>query len=131
MVDDHMVEIVNDVYQYFNENPNVNCHNGQAISMDEVNVINHYQKLIEDSKISLYPCCNSFTKLLATMKFYNLKVKNGWNNTSLTQFLKLLREMLPKENRLPDSAYATKRLIKSLGLDYEIEHAFQNNCILY
>ena len=39
--------------------------------------------------------------------------------------------MLPKENTLSDSAYAPKRLIKSLGLDYEMIHACQNDCILY
>ena len=42
MVDDHMVQMVNDVYQYFNENPYVNCDNGQAASMDEINDIKHY-----------------------------------------------------------------------------------------
>ena len=99
--------------------------------MNEMNDINHYQKLIEDAKTPLYPGCTSFTKLLTTMKLYNLKVKNGWSNTSLTQLLKLLREMLPKENTLPNSIYATKRLIKSLGLDYEMIHACQNDCILY
>ena len=58
-------------------------------------------------------------------------MKNGWFDTSLTQLLKLLREMLPKENTLLDSAYAAKRLIKTLGLDYEMIHACQNDCILY
>ena len=42
MVDDHMVQLVNDIYQYFNENPYVNCDKGQAASMDEMNDINHY-----------------------------------------------------------------------------------------
>ena len=124
MVDNHMVHMVNDVYQYFNENPYVNCENGQAILVDEMNDINHYHKLIEDAKAPLYLGCNSFTKLLVTVKLYNLKVKSGWFDTSSTQFLKLLREMLPKENTLLDSAYAIKRMIKSSGLDYEIIHAF-------
>ena len=30
MVNDHMVEMVNDAYQYHNENPYVNCENGQV-----------------------------------------------------------------------------------------------------
>jgi hypothetical protein len=99
--------------------------------MDEMNDINKYQKLIEDARKPLYPGCTSFTKLLATVKLYNLKVENGWSDTSLTQVLKLLREMLPKENTLPDFAYDAKNLIKSLGLDYEMIHAFQNDFILY
>ena len=42
IVDDHMVQMVNDVYQYFNEIWDVNCDNGQTTSMDEMNDINHY-----------------------------------------------------------------------------------------
>ena len=75
MVDDHMVQLVNDVYQYFNENLDVNYDNGQATSMYEMNDINHYHKLIEDAKTPLYLGCTSFTKLLTTMKLCNLKVK--------------------------------------------------------
>ena len=77
------------------------------------------------------PCCIIFTKLSATVKLYNLKVRNGWFNTIFTQLLKLQREMLPKENTLPYSTYATKRMIKSLSLDYEMIHACNNYCILY
>lgn len=68
MVDNNMVQMVNDVYQYFNENPNVNCENGQASSMEEMNDIDHYQKLIKDAKTPLYPSCSSFNKLSDTMK---------------------------------------------------------------
>jgi hypothetical protein len=39
--------------------------------------------------------------------------------------------MIPKKNTLLYSAYFVKRLIKSLGLDYEMIHACQNDCILY
>ena len=131
MVDDHMVQMVNDVYQYFNENLDVNCENGQATLMDAMNDINHCQKLIEDAKAPLNPGCTSFFKLLATAKLYNLKVKNGWSDTSLTQLLKLLREMLPKENTLPNFSYDRKRLIKSLGLDYEMIHSCENDFVLY
>ena len=34
MVDDHLVQMVNDADQYFNENLYVNCDNGQTTSMD-------------------------------------------------------------------------------------------------
>ena len=54
MVDDHMVEMVNDAYQYYNENPDVNFENGQVESMEEKNDINQYLKLIEDAKEPLY-----------------------------------------------------------------------------
>ena len=131
MIDFHMVQMVSDVYKCFIENLDVNSENGQATSMEEMNDINQYMKLIDDEKTPLYPRCTSFTKLSATMKLYNLKVRNGWSNASFTQLLKLQREMLPIENTLPESTYAAKSLIKSLGLDYEMIHACHNDCILY
>ena len=99
--------------------------------MEEMNDINHYHNILEDAKTPLYLGCTSFTNLSTTVRLCNLKVKNGWFVTSLTPLLKLLREMLPKQDTLLDFAYAIKRLIKSLGFDCEIIHACQNDCILY
>ena len=82
MVDDHMVEIVNDYFQYCNENQYVNCENGQVASMEEKKDINKNLKLIEDAKEPLYPGCTSFTSLSTTMKLHNLKVRNGWPDAS-------------------------------------------------
>ena len=62
----------------------MNCENDQVESMEEKNYINQYLKLIEDAKEPLYPGCTSFTKLLATVKSYNLKVINGWSDASFT-----------------------------------------------
>jgi hypothetical protein len=72
----YVVQMVIDVYQYFNENSDVNCDNRQATSMDEMNYINNYQKLFEDAKTPLYPSFTSISKLSTTVKLYNLKVKN-------------------------------------------------------
>ena len=99
--------------------------------MEEMKDINHTQKLIEYAMAPLYSGCTNFTSISTTMKLYNLKVKNGWLDTSFTQLLKLQREMIPKENTLLDFAYVAKRLIKALGLDYEMIHADQNDFILY
>jgi len=38
MIGDHMVQMVNDVYECFNENADVNSKNGKATSMDEMNL---------------------------------------------------------------------------------------------
>ena len=59
MVDNPMVEMVNDAYQYFNENTDVNCANDQVESMEEKNDIYQYLKLIEYAKAPLYPGCTS------------------------------------------------------------------------
>ena len=53
MVYDHVVQMVNDAYKYVNENPNVNCENGNLASVDEMNDINQYQNLIEYAMMPL------------------------------------------------------------------------------
>ena len=58
-------------------------------------------------------------------------MRNEWSDASFTQLLKWKREMLPTGNTLLEYTYATKILIKSLGLEYEMIHACHNDCILY
>ena len=55
--------------------------------------MNQYKKLIDDAKTPLY---TGYTKLLVTMKMYNLKVRNGWSDKKFTQLLWLNKELLPK-----------------------------------
>jgi hypothetical protein len=100
-------------------------------STNVLNEVNEYRKLIEDAKMPLYPGCVDFTKLSTTMEYYNLKVNSGWSDRSFGQMLKLHKNTLPRDNTLPDSAYAAKKLIKSLGLNYDMIHACPNDCILY
>jgi len=82
IVGDQMLEMVNDVNQCLNQNINEGCDNEGLASKNVLNELNEYKKLIEDAKRPLYPCCVDFTKLSATVEFYNLKVKSGWSDTS-------------------------------------------------
>jgi len=59
-----------------------------------------FESLKNDSEKSLYDSCTTFTKLSAVLKLYNLKVENGWSYESFTALLKLLKEMLPEDNKL-------------------------------
>lgn len=61
------------------------------------------KKMLETAEIPLYPACTSHTKLYAPILLYKHKAQNGMIDKSFTELLKLLRDMLPKENKLPDS----------------------------
>ena len=89
------------------------------------------KEMIENSEIPLYPGCASHTKLSATILLYKHKARNGVSDTAFTELLKLLKDMLPMENTLPDSTYATKKLLKSFGLGYRQIHACVNDCCLF
>lgn len=85
----------------------------------------------EDSDIPLYEGCSEFTKTSAVVRLYNLKAINGWSDKSFSELLKLISEMLPKNNVLPQSVYEAKKTLSDMGLQYQKIHACRNNCILY
>ena len=45
--------------------------------------------------------------------------------------LESLGEMLPEGNERPNSTYYAKKLMCSLGLEYQKIHACPNDCVLY
>ena len=45
--------------------------------------------------------------------------------------MKILKKKLPKDNELPNSTYATKKVVCPLGLEVRKIHACPNDCILY
>ena len=47
------------------------------------------------------------------------------------KLLKILKKKLPKDNELPDSTYAAKKVVRPLGLEVQKIHACPNDCILY
>ena len=61
----------------------------------------------------------------------NLKAKFGWSDTSFNELLKLLKEMLPDNNTLPDRMYEAKKILCPMSLEYKKIHACPNDCVLY
>ncbi|XP_021995110.1 uncharacterized protein LOC110892035 [Helianthus annuus] len=88
------------------------------------------QHLIEDAQKPLYSDCE-ISKLEAVLKLFNLKAKNRWSDTSFTDLLVVLHEILPKDNELPISFYQAKKMMNPMGLEVERIHACPNDCILY
>ena len=85
----------------------------------------------DDEEKSLYIDCSKFTKLSAVLRLYNLKVENEWSHKSFMVLLSLLKDMLLKDNELPNYIYDAKKILCSIGLNYERIHACLNDCILY
>lgn len=47
------------------------------------------------------------------------------------ELLKLLKKLLPKDNKLPTTTYEAKQMVCPLGLEVQKIHACPNDCILY
>src|SRR6266498_5398134 len=76
-------------------------------------------------------CDDKFTLLHSVLELLRLKARNGWSDKSFMDLLVLLRDMLPKANKLSCNTYRAKKLIAPLALDVQKIHACPNHCILY
>ena len=75
--------------------------------------------MFDDAKKPLFPSCKRFTKLLALVRLYNLKVRFGWNDASFSELLTTISEFLPENNEMSVSIYEAKQTLTALGLSYQ------------
>ena len=91
-----------------------------------------YIRLKADVARPLYKDCDEDHSVLYVMiGVHNLKSQFGLSGNSVTGILKWVKEILPKENMLPDNYPTMKKSLKGLGLKYKSIHACKYNCILY
>nr|CAD40286.2 OSJNBb0062H02.9 [Oryza sativa Japonica Group]CAH66338.1 OSIGBa0097I24.6 [Oryza sativa] len=89
-------------------------------------------KMLEDHRTSLYPGCEQgHKKLDTTLEFLQWKAKNGVSDKAFGDLLKLVKNILPEGNKLPETTYEAKKIVCPLGLEVQKIHACPNDCILY
>nr|CAE03533.1 OSJNBa0061C06.21 [Oryza sativa Japonica Group] len=90
------------------------------------------EQMLEDHGTSLYPGCEQgHKKLDTTLEFLQWKAKNGVSDKAFGDLLKLVKNILPKGNKLPETTYDAKKIVCPLGLEVQKIHACSNYCILY
>ncbi|KAL0546958.1 hypothetical protein IC582_016877 [Cucumis melo] len=95
------------------------------------NTSNTFDTMFDDAKKPLYPGCKKFTKLSALVRLYNLKVRYDWSNTSFSELLSIISDLLPDNNEIPTSLYEAKKTLGALELSYQKIDACPNDCCLY
>ncbi|KAA0031799.1 uncharacterized protein E6C27_scaffold848G00410 [Cucumis melo var. makuwa] len=103
----------------------------QSTHDESCNTSNTFDTMFDDAKKPLYPGCKKFTKLSALVRLYNLKVRYGWSNTSFSELLSIISDLLPDNNEIPTSLYEAKKTLGALGLSYQKIDACPNDCCLY
>nr|ABA91406.1 transposon protein, putative, CACTA, En/Spm sub-class [Oryza sativa Japonica Group] len=89
-------------------------------------------KMLEDHRTSLYPGCEQgHKKLDTTLELLQWKAKNGVSDKAFGDLLKLVKNILPGGNKLPETTYEAKKIVCPLGLEVHKIHACLNDCILY
>jgi len=59
------------------------------------------------------------------LRLMNLKAINGWTNKSFTELLRLLKDMLPKGNTLPNRNYEAKKMLNQVCSGFEESKPFE------
>ena len=78
-----------------------------------------YKQFVEDSKKSLYPHCEKYSRVTRDLKLLQLKAAHGWTNKSFKALLLLLKDKLPEGNLLLDTVYEAKQTVCPVGLKIE------------
>ena len=87
-----------------------------------------FDHMLEDHKKVLYPNCeNDLKKLGSILELLKWKAECGLSDSGFEKLLKMMKNMLPKDNVLPASTYEAS----PLGLEVQKIHACPNDCILY
>ena len=84
--------------------------------------------MLSDAETPLYPESTNFTRFSAVLRLINLKAINGWTDKSFTEWLQLLKDMLPEGNTLPNRNYEAKKILCPMGMEYKKIHACANDC---
>jgi uncharacterized Zn finger protein (UPF0148 family) len=76
-------------------------------------------------------CTKEFSTLRSVLTFLTIKARYGWSDASFNEFLRVLGDLLPKDNKVPANTYYAKKLTSPLTMGVEKIHACRNHCILY
>ena len=71
------------------------------------------------------------TLLSVLLSLVNVNARYEWSDKSFTPLLKVMQGMLPEENMLPKSYSEAKKILCSMGMEYQKIHACPNDCTLY
>ncbi|XP_028101631.1 uncharacterized protein LOC114300952 [Camellia sinensis] len=104
---------------------------GESTDTTQGEEVRTFDQLLTDAKRELFPNCTNYTLLKFVIEVLNMKVTNHWTNKSIDMMLEFLSRLLPKENLVPKSTYEAKKILRDLGLSYELIHACINDCVLF
>ncbi|CAM8944461.1 unnamed protein product [Rhodiola kirilowii] len=118
------IDIINDTFPF--RDP----HGGLENDSFGKDAYDKYQRLLAEAQAPIY-MGNENTILDTIFKAMRVKVDNGWSNKNFNDHLKITKDLLPRGNNYPGSYRDVKRLLKDMGIGYEIIHAWEYSCVLY
>ena len=87
--------------------------------------------MLKDADEPLWPDCETHTILSTVLKLLNLKAEFNMTVGCYDRMVAIIKKMLPKEEKLVGSFYASKKMVKGLSMGYEKIDACSNDCMLF
>ncbi|XP_060181861.1 uncharacterized protein LOC132611443 [Lycium barbarum] len=114
------------------EEPNPSMKEDPNPSMEEEPNLEsqRFYDLLRAADADLYPG-SSLSQLAVVSRMLNIKMENTMSQRGYNQMMQLLKEALPEDNKVLDSYYQTKKLVRSLGLPVEKIDCCDSGCMLY
>ena len=89
-----------------------------------------FYDLLKDADERLWDGCD-VSKLSTMTQLLHIKSTYGIPNKGFEAILRLMKGVLPKDEKLPESYYKMKQILRKHGLGYKKIHACINDCVLY
>ena len=87
---------------------------------------------MRDTKTPFYPSCKEkYTLLFTVLMLLQFKATHRWSDSSFKALLHLLKDMLPKGNKMPKTVYDAEKIVCPLELEVEKIHTCKADCILF
>lgn len=129
---DEVLDVLNDFIGSLNDDGVQNdVHLDDDITSTAMAFDGQYEDLFAKVEVELYPGCTTFSSLNFLVKLIHMKVLCKWMNKSFDSLLKLLKDALPKANKLPRSHYDAKKWMNKLGFGYQSIHICNFDCALF
>ena len=90
-----------------------------------------FYRMLKDTVEPLWPGCETHTVLSAVSELLNLKAEFNMTVNYYDRMVAIIKKMLPKDEKLVASFYASKKMVKGLGMGYEKIDACQNDCMIF
>ncbi|CAM8975732.1 unnamed protein product [Rhodiola kirilowii] len=121
---DPTIEMLNDAF------PNSEAHEDIENDYLGKETYDKYQTLLKEAQTHVYVGSDK-TVLGTILSAMNVKVENGWSDKSFNDHLRITNDLLPSPNSYPGTYREVKRLLKNMGMGYEIIHACEYGCALF
>ncbi|XP_062116190.1 uncharacterized protein LOC133830269 [Humulus lupulus] len=126
--DDDMIPALEDLANQYH-------HNSDFVNLGDLNEHNDERNTLPDlfaeAEKELSFGCTTFSILTFIVNLMHIKVMCGWSNKSFDLLLDLLSKAFPKDNKIPQSYYDAKKMLRDLGLGYETIHVCEYDCALF